>query len=534
MQKDFDLNVLGKEKALSDSLAFISSELDAHKLSSRERIRTELMCEEVLAKLISHADSGQLMVNVRKFLGSITISVRVPGPDFEFIPVSEDAVSDDDPDSAEAIQNLLLRTLGGRLIWRHSHGVNSVRILAKRSEYHDLYVITLSILLAVIAAASIRAFLPEEITDSINNIFAATRNIFMNGLKTCAVPIMFFSIVSCIADTGNLAHFKRIGVKLMLCILAFQFVAVITGFSVAGLFGVGKGAGLTASAASAAPPDVSVMDAVVDVMPSNIIQPFLNANMLQLLLLAFMLGTAISAANARSVHSVFSELSAVFMKVTGYLMGLMPVVAFCSIASMIITTGFESILSLASLLLALYAGYIMMHVIYSLAVKFIARSSPSEMYSKSMPAIITGMMTCSTATALPDLMKSSENLGISRELYSFAVPLCASVGRSCNCVFFSICVAAAANMYGITLTLPVIISIGVSAVLVNTASPGIPGAVLVSLSALLVQAGCPVEFIGLMMSINTLQDIFLTPTNCTGIIAAETIIDSLERRAKIV
>ena len=86
MQKRFDMK--GQE-TIQEILDFNRQTLKDFKLDSKERLRAELTCEEVLMRLIEHGDFSKkknISLNIIKFLGNVSIDMRVPGNDFEFLP----------------------------------------------------------------------------------------------------------------------------------------------------------------------------------------------------------------------------------------------------------------------------------------------------------------------------------------------------------------------------------------------------------------------------------------------------------------
>ncbi|MBQ7219615.1 MAG: dicarboxylate/amino acid:cation symporter [Synergistaceae bacterium] len=527
---EFIVNESDSTRTVAQILEYIHGRLESLKLPSRERTRAELMSKESLLRLYEHADFSKIKrirAGVSNFLGNITVTLRVPGEEFVFTGGLEEIIpDDDDTDNAEALQNVLLRSFGNNVVYRHSRHHNVVTVRAVRSEYAGLYKTLGALILAVITGLALRG---TEAGTLLNSSFLEpVKTIFMNGLKTCAVPIVFFSIVSCIADAGNLSGLRKIGMRLLRWFLVMQVLGVVVGFGTALLAGAGKGAGLAASSQpSGAGASISLIDRVINIMPGNIVRPFSEADMLQLILLAFMIGAAISATGSKNVKNMFAELDRVFMKVTGYLIGFMPLVVFCSIASMIIAAGLDTVLSLLGLMLTMIIGFAVMNAVYCLAVRLVAGLKPSVMYRKSFSALMTAFMTCSNNAAIPDIMNASESLGISSKLYSFGVPLGVSLNKSGLCAYSAMSIIAAANMYGVNIPAMSLVSLGVSILIVTLAAPSMPGSGIISLSILLAQAGCPVEFVGLAMSIDAVVDMLRTSTTCAGNIATEIIVAKL-------
>ena len=534
----FTVDEANPNETLTQVLEFIHGSLASQKLTAKELTDAELMCEESLVRLFKYSDFSKVKyvrVNIRHFFGNITVDLTVPGQEFDFTESFQAILKVDDNESIEAIQNILLRLFSPNLRYKHSRNFNAIRIRAVRSEYSGLYMTFGALFAAIIAGLLLRAFAPESVCMSLNdNVFTTIRTIFMNGLKTCAVPIVFCSIAASVADAGNLSGMQRSGIRLMQWFLLGQIAAVCVGFGVVMLFGTGKGAGLVATSSVQAGASVmSAKDTIIGLIPDNLIRPFLEGNMLQLIILAVLAGMAAGSTGAEVITKTLNELNIIFMRITSYFMSMIPLVIFCSIASIIITTGLDTVLSLLGLLLTLWTGYAVMHVIICLAVRFVAGLSPVTLYRKSLPAIITAFSTCSSSAALPDMMRCAETLGIPQKLYSFGLPLGILVNKVSACMYYAALVLSATNMYGVNLSVPALLGLSVSVVFMCLAAPNLPGAGLVSMSVLLSQAGIPLEFMGLIMSIDTLCDMTGTPTKCVGNLAEEVIVAKLENELDV-
>ena len=302
MQKNFVVSASVSNEALGQAMAFIHDNLAALKLNTKDINRAELACEESLLRMLNHSDFTKrktFSVRVRKFLGDVFIDLTVPGSEFDFIgSVEIPSVLDDDdvsPDIAAVIQSLILRTFSQSISYRNSRSVNIVRIKALTSNYAVLFRTLAAVFIAVIAGIVMKMLVPENVCMFVNdNVFASVRTIFMNGLKMCAVPIVFCSIAASASDVGSLSGLKRTGTRLMSWFLIMHVIAVIVGIGLVMLFGTGKGAGLQAAASTASErASISIMDTIIHLMPENIVRPFLESNMLQLILAAFLAGTAV-------------------------------------------------------------------------------------------------------------------------------------------------------------------------------------------------------------------------------------------------
>lgn len=530
MRKKFMVNSSDTGKALENALAFIHERLEALKLSDRDANRAELMCEESLSSLLKAADFSRMsyfVVNVRKSFGDVIVDLSVPGEEFDFYGDAQVPYKTDEEDLNEtraAVQSLLLRSFSRYLRYKHYRKYNAVRVQALLSNYSDLYKTLTILALAVASGVALKAFFPESVYMAVNdNIFSPIRTIFMNGLKMCAVPVVLFSIMTCISGVGNMSGLEKAGGRLIRYFLIFQAASTAIGFGLVYLFRTGTGVRMAAQAVETAGGTVSLMGMLMNLVPSNVIRPLLEGDMLQIMVIAVILGVSIGMAGVKVLRDVVVELTTVFMRATGIFMFIVPLAIFCSIASMIITTGLNTLLSVLGILLTLIAGYILLNIFFCLAVKIRTGLSPIVMLRKSLPLIITAFSTCSCIAAIPDGMKCSEDMGVSREIYSLSIPLGTSICKAAFPITFSVFTLSAANMYGVELSVSSMISLAFSVIVLTISTPGLPGAATIAMSALLTQAGCPLDFLGIAISVAAIEDLFNTPSTCMANIASTLI-----------
>lgn len=523
------------EKLLSEALGFIRESLGEMKLSVKDTDRAVLMCEETMTTLLKHADFSELshfVVNIGKVFGDVIVDIKVPGNEFDFYGNAEveyHADDDDDDELSEtqaAVQSILLRSFSRYLRYKHYRRFNTVRIKAMLSNYSGLYKILTILFTAVVSGVVLKEFFPENVCMAVNNnIFTPVRTVFMNGLKMCSVPVVLFSIITCLSGMGNTSGLQKSGGKLLKYIVLFQTASTAIAFGSVYLFGTGKGVRLTASSSVEAvqAETLSLTGMLMNLVPENIVRPLLEADMLQIMVIAVIIGISVGVAGAKILRDVFGELTAVFMRATRIFMLIVPLAIFCSIASMVITTGLETIVSVIGILLTFIFAYVLLNIFMCIAVKLSTGLSPFVMLRKSLPVIITAFSTCSSIAAIPDGMKCCEDMGISRKVYSLSIPLTTSICKAGFPITFAILTLSGANMYGVEMSVSSLISLAFSIIVLTVSTPGLPGAGIISMSALFTQTGCPLEFLGIAISTEALEDLFNTPTTCMGNIACTVI-----------
>ena len=229
--------------------------------------------------------------------------------------------------------------------------------------------IFIALVLAIIAG-----LLMQSHADFAESYIKPFGTIFLNLVKFIVVPIVLFSIMCGIISMSDIKKVGAIGLKTVifyLCTTAFAVTIGLTGGNLfKGLFPVVATTDLTYEAAEA----TSFMDTIVNIFPSNFVSPMVEANMLQIIVMAILLGFAIILVGEKNIRVVnaFNDLNEIFMKCMEMILKLSPIGVFCLLCPVIAANGPTIIGSLAMVLLAAYICYIV-HIIY--VKNFILRTS---------------------------------------------------------------------------------------------------------------------------------------------------------------
>ena len=357
--------------------------------------------------------------------------------------------------------------------------------------------------------------------------------IFLNLLKFVVVPIVFFSILSGIISMSDVRKVGSIGVKTLVYYMCTTAGAIVLALFLAnlfkGFFTVIDPTGVTFEPGET----TSFMDTLVDIFPSNIIAPFANASMLQVIVAALLFGFGILAAGekGRPAAALVDSLTEVCMKVMGIILRLSPIGVFCLILPVVAENGPQILGNLGLVLLCAYIGYFLHAVIvYSATVKALGGVSPLAFFKGMAPAIMMAFSSASSVGTLPFTMECSENLGAKREISSFVLPLGATINMDGTAIYQGVCAVFIAACYGIHLDLGNMITIIFTATLASIGTAGVPGAGMVMLAMVLQSVNIPVEGIALVAGIDRIFDMGRTTVNITGDAACAVIVSKLEER----
>ena len=360
--------------------------------------------------------------------------------------------------------------------------------------------------------------------------------IFLNLLKFIVVPIVLFSIMSGIISMQDIRKVGSIGLKTViyyLCTTAFAItIGLIGGNLFKGLFPVVATTNLTYEAAEA----TSFMDTLVNIFPSNFIQPMSEANMLQVIVMALLIGFAIILIGdeASMVIRGVNSLNAVFMKCMEMILKLSPIGVFCLLCPVVATNGAAIIGSLAMVLLAAYICYIVHAVVvYSTAVRTMGGMNPAVFFKGMLPAIMFAFSSASSVGTLPINLECTEKMGASREIASFVLPLGATINMDGTAIYQGVCAIFIAACYGINLTFPQMLTIVLTATLASIGTAGVPGSGMVMLAMVLTSVGLPVDGIALVAGVDRIFDMGRTVVNITGDASCTMIVSNLERKKEM-
>lgn len=358
--------------------------------------------------------------------------------------------------------------------------------------------------------------------------------IFLNLVKFIVVPIVLFSIMCGIISMSDVRKVGSIGLKTVLyylCTTAFAItIGLIGGNIFKEFFPVIATTDLSYEAAEA----TSFMDTIVGIFPSNFVEPMVNANMLQIIVMAILLGFGIILIGEEKNHRIvaaFNDLNEVFMKVMERILALSPFGVFCLLCPVVAENGPAIIGSLATVLLAAYICYaVHAIVVYSSTVSALGGMSPLKFFEGMLPAIMFAFSSASSVGTLPINLECTEKLGAKREVASFVLPLGATINMDGTAIYQGICAIFIASCYGISLTLPQMLTIILTATLASIGTAGVPGAGMVMLAMVLTSVGLPVDGIALVAGVDRIFDMGRTTVNITGDAACTIIVSRLEEK----
>ena len=369
-------------------------------------------------------------------------------------------------------------------------------------------------------------------------MFGPLGTLFIQLIKMLVVPLVAVSIISGAATLGGSRSAGKIGVVSIGYIMLTTVISIVIAIAAGLIFKPGTGlsaesVGLINAAADAGEATVSqagFWQTIIGMIPANPIQAFAEGNILQIIIFGLFLGFGIAALEQSKREKVIGGLNYILEALIwciGKVMLVAPIGVFGLMAEATGTFGFDVLIKVANLLwVDLLAVLIMGLAVYPLTISLFSRVSIKEFFRQMMRPQVIAFSTASSMATLPVTMSACDNMGISKQVSGFVVPLGATINMTGNAIYYTLVAIFFAQFYGIELTMAHYIAITVTASLGSIGQAGVPGPTLMVV-AVLASAGIPIEGLPLLYALDRVFDMIRTVLNITGDAACAAVTDRL-------
>ena len=344
--------------------------------------------------------------------------------------------------------------------------------------------------------------------------------VFINLIKMLIVPLIFVSLVCGVTSMHDAQKMGRIAVKTIVIYLLTTAVAISIGLGLGTLLQPGSGVDITAAAAVEAREAPTLVDTLVGLFPTNPLAAMADGNVLQIIVFAILFGIAINLAGeaGAKIRQFFEWMAEVIYKLTGIVVALAPYGVFALMAWVAGTYGMDVLLPLGMVILAVYVGCVLHAIIvYGGAISLVAKLNPIRYFQGIAEAQAVAFTTTSSSGTLPVTMSCTQkNLGVSRGVSSFVLPLGATINMDGTALYQGVCALFVAQAFGIDLGFGQYVTIILTATLASIGTAGVPGAGLIMLSLVLTSVGLPLEGVAIIAGIDRILDMARTALNVTG------------------
>ncbi len=352
-------------------------------------------------------------------------------------------------------------------------------------------------------------------------IFKPLGTLFLNLIKMLIVPLIFVTLISGITSMDDLSKMKRVGLKTFFIYIGTTSIAISIGLLFGYVFKPGVDVAISSQESIKTSNEaLSLVDTLLNIIPTNPVLSLAEGNILQIILFAIILGISINLAGEKGkiVSNFFNSFSEVMFKMTDIVISFAPFGVFGLMAFVSASYGADLLLSLVKIIACVFIASIFhMILVYGGIISLYSKLNILTFFKGILPAQIVAFTTTSSSGTLPVTTNNViENLGVSKSIASFVLPLGATINMDGTAIYQGICVMFIAQLFGVELTFANILTIIIISTLASIGTAGIPGAGLIMLTLVLTSVGLPLEGVAIIAGIDRILDMARSVTNITG------------------
>lgn len=369
------------------------------------------------------------------------------------------------------------------------------------------------------------------------SVIAPFGDLFIRLLKMIIVPII---VASLIMGTSSIEPSKlgRVGGKAVFFYFVTTLFAIVIGLACAFVFHPGSGldlsdASVAVSKTATAP---SISEIFLSIVPTNPISSMANTDVLAIICFCIFFGVGLAFCkessderiknSANTVFNFFDGVSEIMFKMVRWIMEYAPIGVFALMFAVFNKSGAGAFSSLANVTIALYVGLALQVILVYCGICLLMKLNPVDFIKKVKDPMLTAFVTRSSNATLPISMDTAEHkMGVPKGVYSFVLPVGATVNMNGTTVYLGICSLFIANACGIDLSMGHYITIIITSILAAIGTAGIPGAGAIMLLLILESIGLKVEgnvaiAYGMILGIDAVLDMGRTSMNVVGDVVA--------------
>jgi Na+/H+-dicarboxylate symporter len=380
-------------------------------------------------------------------------------------------------------------------------------------------------------------------------------NIFIRMLQLIAVPLVLVSLIKGVTGIEDIRRFSQIGLKALLIYMSTTVCAILVGLAL--VLSVKPGNFVDAAVASQmkesyqhvvnekmsaaeSTSEQGPLSFLNDIVPDNLFAASSNnSKMLQVIFFAIFFGIAaisLPKEKTKAVLKVVDSLYDIILKMVDYIIRFAPYGVFALMAALVAdnSSNLSIFAALGMYTLTVIAGLLLLiFVFYPLLIHLFTRIQTKHFIRNMYPVQLLAFTTSSSAATLPLNMETTErDLGISKEITSFVLPVGTTINMDGTSCYQAIAVIFIAQVMHIHLGWSELIAIVLLTTISSIGTPAIPGGSYVILTMVLSSVGIPADGLALILGVDRPLDMLRTSVNVTGDATVASIIDKPRTKRK--
>ena len=389
----------------------------------------------------------------------------------------------------------------------------------------------------VVVGLAVQAFTSDDHwiqTVLIQDVFDAGGKVFIASLRLMVVPLVLVSLVCGSSTLVDGASMGRLGGKSIGLYLFTTAVAISLALGLALLISPGEGGSAGRAFEYTPRPSPGLKETFLNIFPTNPVQAMADGKMLQIIVFALLLGTALGRSGdaGQRVRSLFVDLNGVLMRLIVMLISLAPFGVFFLMAKLFSEVGWRDIIELGKYFLTVILVLVIhASIVYPTLLMWLAKTNPLKFYQKMREPMLFAFSTSSSGATLPVTLRTVEKkLGVDNSIASFSVPLGATINMDGTAIMQGVATVFIAQYFHVDLVFTDYLMVILTATMASVGTAAVPGVGLIMLTMVLTQVGLPVEGIALIIGVDRLLDMTRTAVNVAGDAMVATTVAHSEKK----
>lgn len=481
---------------IAQAVKDIQNFFEQAEVSQRDRMKINLTVEEALLRWQEHFGAEKdFQLKMSDRFGAPKVLIRIKGAAYNPL-VTDDATA---IFSAKVMQNLLMYE-GADTNYAYKDGYNEITTFSTRERKPFKLPggsITVAIVLAI-AASLVVEELPQGAQDFIvDSLALPILNTLMSLIIAVTVPTVFVSIVSSVCMMEDITTLSNIGFKVIRRFMGLMLAVVLVSMSVCMvLFPVVSLDGTTKLIGE------EIIQMFLSVVPANLFAPFVEGNILQVVMIAFLTSVCIVilGQHADTLKTGINGLKGLFFKMTEIVLKIIPLTIFLSIFKAVMTTSLANLLSVWKIVVVSYITYIGIGIFMLAYLKLKYRLNIRDFFRKNSSVFIISLtMLSGTASMMVNFDVCKKEMKIDPHLCDFWIPLSHTLFSPGTVNTLVTCAFMGAAFSHETITISELLIIAFLAIQLSIVSPKVYGGAIATFTIMLTQLGFSTDVIGMLM-----------------------------------
>ncbi|WP_295297357.1 dicarboxylate/amino acid:cation symporter [uncultured Brachyspira sp.] len=411
-----------------------------------------------------------------------------------------------------------------------------------------LIMILISLIIGAVLGMLASAYASEETLKTLISISDPIGNIFIRLLKMIVMPVIIFTLISGVSSISP-KHLGIVGIVILIFYMITSVISSVFGLAVGNLLKPGLDLDLNMAMATTKEfVKPNFIDTLLSTIPTNPFSSFAKNDGDVLPTIFFSIFFGISLAFCRDnentknsadiVYKFFDGCTNIIIKIVGWIMFYAPIGVFALIFTVFAKNGPESFKSLLKVTYTIYIAFaIQLIIVYSI-INLIFGINPKKFLVKIFEPLFTAFVTRSSGGTLPISMKvADEKMGINQGIYSFTLPLGATINMNGTAIYLGICSIFISNATGNALGFNAQLTVVVVSVLAAVGTAGVPGAGSIMLLMVLNSIGLDINSdvnvaaaYGMILGIDAILDMGRTALNISGDLCGTAVVAKLTKQ----